>query len=356
MKRRMRIPSGKALLWAAAGTAAAGALASAGLLVAAGSVVRRLRMADMSGKVVLITGGSRGLGFAIAREFSALGSRIAICARGQAGLERAAAELRRTRSEVFALTCDVSSAEQVSEMIARVNGQFGRIDVVVNNAGTIAVGPIESQTIEDFREAMDVMFWGHVNTTLAVLPQMQQRRSGWIANVTSIGGKISAPHLLPYACAKFASVGFSEGLRAELAKDGIHVTTIVPGLMRTGSHVNAYFKGDHKSEYAWFSLAATNPVSSISARRAARSIVRAIRRGQSELILSVPAKVAVAVHGLFPGTTARLMGVTNRIIPGTGDDTKVRVRGEESESAVSRSALTELGRRATHEYLQRIAS
>src|SRR6185369_6660508 len=131
---------------------------------------------------------------------------------------------------------------QVAAMVSQVNERLGGIDVLVNNAGIISVGPIESQTIEDFREAMDVMFWGHVNTILAVLPQMQRRRSGWIGNVSSIGGKISVPHLVPYSCAKFASVGLSEGLTAELAKDGINVTTIVPGLMRTGAHINAYFK------------------------------------------------------------------------------------------------------------------
>jgi NAD(P)-dependent dehydrogenase (short-subunit alcohol dehydrogenase family) len=313
-------------------------------------------MADMSGKVVLITGGSRGLGFAIAQEFAALGCRIVICARDNAELERAAAELRRNAIEVLGIECDVADQEQVNSMVSRATERFGRIDVLVNNAGIISVGPLESQTVEDFREAMDVMFWGQVYTTLAVLPQMRQRRSGWIANVSSIGGKISVPHLVPYSCAKFASVGLSEGLCAEVAKDGISVTTVVPGLMRTGSHINAYFKGDHRAEYSWFSLAATNPLSSISARRAARSIVRAIRRGQAELILSVPAKLAVAVHGLLPGTTSRIMGVTNRVMPGTGTDSKERFRGRESETPVTRSPLTNLGKRASREYLQQPAT
>jgi NAD(P)-dependent dehydrogenase (short-subunit alcohol dehydrogenase family) len=313
-------------------------------------------MADMSGKVVLITGGSRGLGFAIAQEFAGLGCRIVICARDNAELERAAAELRRNGVEVLGIECDVANQEQVNSMVSRATEHFGRIDVLVNNAGIISVGPLESQTVEDFREAMDVMFWGQVYTTLAVLPQMRQRRSGWIANVSSIGGKISVPHLVPYSCAKFASVGLSEGLCAEVAKDGISVTTVVPGLMRTGSHINAYFKGDHRAEYSWFSLAATNPLSSISARRAARSIVRAIRSGQAELILSLPAKLAVAVHGLLPGTTSRIMGMTNRVMPGTGTDSKERFRGRESETPVTRSPLTSLGKRASREYLQQPAT
>ncbi len=352
----MRFPKKRTLLIGAAGTVAAGALASAGVVIAAGAMVRRLRMADMTGKVVLITGGSRGLGFAIAREFVSQRSKVAICARNQAELERAAAELRAQGGTVLTVVCDVSDREQVMQMMQRIHNEFGPVDVLVNNAGVISVGPIETQTVEDFREAMDVMFWGQVNTILAVLPEMQRRRSGWIANISSIGGKISVPHLIPYSCAKFASRGLSEGLTAELAKDRIHVTTVIPGLMRTGSHVNAFFKGDHKAEYASFSVAATNPLTSISARRAARLIVNAVRRGQAELILSVPAKLAAVAHGLLPGTTARLMGVTNRVLPGTGAEDKSRLRGYESESAVSRSRLTELGRRASHEYLQNPAS
>lgn len=348
----MRFPVKKMMIAGAIGAAGAGTLAAIGATMAAGAVLRRLAMADMSGKVVLITGGSRGLGFAIAQEFVALGSRVVICARDAEELQRAEVELRRNGAEVLSVVCDVSRQDDVQNLVKQINERFGPVDVLVNNAGVISVGPIETQTTEDFQEAMDVMFWGHVYATLAVLPEMKRRKRGWIANVTSIGGKISVPHLVPYSCAKFAAVGLSEGLTAELAKDGIRVSTIVPGLMRTGSHLNAYFKGDNRAEFAWFSVGAANPLFSISARRAARAIVRAIRRGQAELILSVPAKVAVAAHGLFPGTTARVLGVSNRFMPGTGDTGKNRFRGHESESAISRSVLTRSGRTAAREFLQ----
>ncbi len=185
----MRSFAKRALLWGAAGTVTAGAIASAGAVVAVGALVRRFRMADMHGKVVLITGGSRGLGFAIAQEFAALGCKIVICARNKAELERAETELRRNAVEVLGVECDVADQSQVDAMVSRANERFGQIDVLVNNAGIISVGPLESQTVEDFHEAMDVMFWGQVYTTLAVLPQMKQRRSGWIANVSSIGGQ-----------------------------------------------------------------------------------------------------------------------------------------------------------------------
>src|SRR5207253_5505608 len=142
--------------------------------------------------------------------------------------------------------------------------RFGQIDVLINNAGIIAVGAVPSQTLVDYQEAMDVMFWGVVYPTLAVLPQMMRRGSGHIGNITSIGGKISVPHLVPYGCAKFAAVGFSEGLHAEVKRFGVNVTTVVPGLMRTGSHLDAFFKGKQEYEYGWFALSGTNPLFSIA--------------------------------------------------------------------------------------------
>src|SRR5213078_5332449 len=123
---------------------------------------------------------------------------------------------------------------------------------------------------------MAVIFWGTLYPTLAVLPQMLERRSGRIVNITSIGGKVSVPHLLPYNCAKFAALGFSEGLRAELAKDGVSVATVIPGLMRTGSVVSAEFKGRTEAEFTWFSALARSPLTSMDVRRAARRILAAM--------------------------------------------------------------------------------
>src|SRR5262249_9500692 len=145
-----------------------------------------------------------------------------------------------------------------------------------------------------------------------------QRGEGRIVNIASIGGELSVPHLLPYSASKFALVGLSSGLRAELAKDGIIVTTVCPGLMRTGSPWNATFKGQHRIEYAWFSVSDALPVVSLSADRAARQIVAACKRGDAEVILSLPAQLAVLFYGLFPGLTSDLFGLINRFLPGPG--------------------------------------
>jgi short-subunit dehydrogenase len=336
-------------LMGAAGAAAAGlgvALAGVGVGLAGVALWRRLglRREEVRGQVVLITGSSRGLGLALAHEFARLGARLVICARDERELETARARLASTGTEVLAVRCDLVNPDEVRRLVEQANARFGRIDILVNNAGTMQVGPLAAQTVVDFQEAMDVMFWGAVYPTLAVLPQMVARRSGRIANITSIGGKVAMPHLLPYDCAKFAAVAFSEGLRAELAKDGVKVTTVVPGLMRTGSHVNAYFKGDNQSEYTWFSLGATLPLVSIDARRAARKIVHAIRGGRAEIILTPQAKLLAMLHGLFPGLIADLLGIVNRVLP-TGAATE-RHTGRESTTKVSESFATFLGRKA----------
>jgi NAD(P)-dependent dehydrogenase (short-subunit alcohol dehydrogenase family) len=296
--------------------------------------------------VVLVTGGSRGLGLVIARELVREGARVAICARDEPTLARARADLERRGGRVVAARCDVGVRADVERMVQHVVEQLGPIDALINNAGTIAVGPIETMGIEDFHRAMDVNFWGAVHAILAVLPRMRRRGRGRIVNVASIGGKVSVPHLVPYSASKLALVGLSEGLRAELAREGIQVTTICPGLMRTGSPRHALFKGRHREEYAWFSVSDALPVVSMSADRAARQIVSALRRGSAERTLSLPAKVGARVNGLFPAFTTSLLAAVNRVLPAATGGIEGAVKGEASESALAPSVLTRLGDRA----------
>jgi NAD(P)-dependent dehydrogenase (short-subunit alcohol dehydrogenase family) len=333
MKNKQR----EKLLWAAAG---------AGALLAARAVVRKVNDYDLRGKTVLITGGSRGLGLVMARELAREGAQIAICARDVEELERARMDLVRRGARVQAVSCDITDRAQVEEMVREVREHFGRIDVLVNNAGVIEVGPVEVMTLEDYEEAMKTHFWGPLYTTFSVLPEMRERGEGRIVNISSIGGKISVPHLLPYSASKFALVGFSEGLRAELKKDGIVVTTVCPGLMRTGSPRNATFKGQHRAEYAWFSISDSLPVSSMSAERAARQIITATRRGTAEIVLSIQAKAAVLFHGIFPGLTADLLGQINKLLPEAGGIWTARAQGKDSTSEAAPSWWTTLSDQA----------
>lgn len=301
---------------------------------------------DLSGKTVLITGGSRGLGLVMARELVRQGARLAICARDAAELERARADLAERGADAIAITCDVTNKAQVDEMVRNIRDRLAQIDVLINNAGIIQVGPMELMTLDDYEEAMQTHFWAPLYTTLAVLPEMRQRHSGRIVNISSIGGKVSAPHLLPYSASKFALTGFSEGLRAELASYGVVVTTVCPGLMRTGSPYNAKFKGQHRAEYAWFSISDSLPILSMSAETAARQIVAACKRGDAEVVLSLTAQIGDKFHALFPGLTADLLSWVNRLLPSPDGIGSEHAQGKDSQSTLSPSGLTALSDRA----------
>ena len=310
----------------------------------------RPRTFDLSGKTVLITGGSRGLGLAMAREFAQQGARVAICARDSEEIERALSDEILAHSGAIGLVCDVTVREDVEKMVGSVRRQLGRIDVLVNNAGVIQVGPSELMTLSDYEESMNVHFWGPLYTTTEVLPEMRSRGEGRIVNIASIGGKVSVPHLLPYCAGKFALVGLSEGLHAEAAKDGVIVTTVCPGLMRTGSPRNATFKGQHRIEYALFSIIDALPIFSMNAARAARQIVSACKNGRAEKILTIQANIAARLGALMPRVTARLLSAINAMLPSPGGIGTARAKGKESESALSPSLLTIANERAAVEY------
>jgi short-subunit dehydrogenase len=321
----------------------------AGLGFGAWAISRKLRARramDLKDKLVLITGGSRGLGLELAREFARHGARIAICGRDADTLQRAEEDLRRHGAIVHAYACDIANANAVSEMVTSIERELGTIHVLVNNAGVIQVGPVDVMTREDYREAMDTHFWGPLHAILEVLPAMKYRESGRIVNVSSIGGKLSVPHLVPYSASKFALVGFSEGLRSELRQYGIYVTTICPGLMRTGSPRNAIFKGQNKKEYAWFSISDSLPLLAMDSERAARKIVDACIHGDSEVILTPQARLAAAFHGMFPGLTSDILGLVNRMLPSPGGIGERHAFGRESFSAVSPSPVTALTEQA----------
>ena len=323
------------------------ALAGAGVYAAATAAVRWSRRFDLRGKVVLITGGSRGLGLLMAREFAAEGARLAICGRDAEDLHVAVEDLASRGAVVVAVPCDVRDQQQVHRMVEEVVARFGGIDVLVNNAGTITVAPVEHMTLADYEEAMQTHFYGPLYVTTAALPHLRRRPTARVVNISSIGGKVAVPHLLPYSASKFALTGWSEGLRAELQKDRIYVTTVCPGLMRTGSPRNAYFKGRHREEYAWFHVSDALPVTAMHARRAARKIVSACRYGQAELILSIQAKLAAKLYSLFPGVSAQAAGLLNEyVLPAPGGVGAVKIPGRQSESPVTRSWVTGLSRQA----------
>jgi short-subunit dehydrogenase len=321
-----------------------GVASLAGVVIGLG-VRQMVRGAPFSfeGRTVVIAGGSRGLGLVLARELAAEGARLVLLARNTPVLERAASELAGSGAEVLPITCDLRQEVEVNTAIQRAVEHFGSIDVLINNAGIIQVGPLEHMTVEDFEEAMAIHFYAPLYCTLATLPHMKRQGGGRIVNISSVGGKVASPHLAPYCASKFALVGLSEALRPELRRENIWVTTVCPGLMRTGSPRNAFFKGRHRSEYAWFTISDSLPLLSMSAEWAARQIIEACRRGKAQLVIGVHTQAAVLLDALFPEITAGLKAIANRLLPGVDPNEGVdQYAGHQSESEWAPSFLTRL--------------
>lgn len=273
-------------------------------------------------RVVLITGGSRGLGFAIAERFGRAGNRLVLAARNFEDLVEARNTLVKRRAvpspdDVLLIPTDLTDAAQAASLIEHAVSHFGRIDVLVNNAGIIEVGPVEDQPLEAYRRAMATNFFSALHTIHAALPYLlhrDHRNPAAIVNICSIGGKVAVPHMLPYTASKFALVGFSEGLHAELRHKGIRVTTVCPGLMRTGGHHHASFIGDQKKEARWFNLASTTPVIAGSVKSAARQIYDAVAEGRAEITITPQAWLAARFAGIAPEATQRLASLANEFV------------------------------------------
>jgi short-subunit dehydrogenase len=339
---------------------AAARVAFAAAAVSGASVLafahRALRADRIQGKVAVITGGSRGLGLALAERLGREGAKLALSARDGEELARARDLLLqrhcvRNPEDIFLFPADLRKPEEAEDLIRQTTQRFGQVDILINNAGIITVGPLVCQTLEDFRDAMETNFFSGLHCTLAALPQMLTRRDGAIVNIASIGGKIAVPHLLPYVASKFAIVGFSEGLNAELRGKGIRVTTVCPGLMRTGSHLNAQFNGAAAREYSWFSVAAGMPGLSISVRSAARKIVAAISRGKREITITPQAMVAARLGNAMPVVTSWVLQLMNIALPSAPLGLRPKSRGAEVRD-MEVKPLTVLANAAAHRYNQ----
>ena len=265
--------------------------------------------------IAVVVGASRGLGLLVSRELASRGCRVVGLARSPESLAAAEAEMRAWGHPLTTYPVDVTDNDGLVATLRRIEAEVGPIDVAVHVAGVIQVGPAESMTREHFQTCLDIMLWGPINLSLAVVDGMRSRGRGRIGVVTSIGGKISVPHLLPYSTAKFGAVGFCDGLRAELAGTGVTATTIIPGLMRTGSHVAAQFTGDQAKEYAWFAPSASLPVLSMDAERAAARIAAGVLAGRANVVLTPAAQVGIRIAGLAPSLTGTALGMVGRALP-----------------------------------------
>ena len=308
--------------------------------------------------LALVAGASRGLGLCVARELLNRGYRVVLTARHQPTLDDAARQLRDAGARADSIAThvmDVSDASSVRTAVAAIETEHGPLDVAIHVAGIIEAGPAQNTTLEHFHRAIDTMTWGPIHLADAVIPAMRERGRGRFGVVTSIGGMLSAPHLLAYSTAKFAAVGFTEGLAASLSGTGVTATVVAPGLMRTGSHHAAKFYGNRDAEYAWFAPAASLPLLSMDAQRAADRMVSGILAGKPYVILTPVAKLGARVHGLAPGLTTRLLGLTGRLLPDAVPGEEQPRPGAELAPHASRTVrfLTRLGERAARRNLEK---
>ncbi|SMB90728.1 SDR family NAD(P)-dependent oxidoreductase [Deinococcus hopiensis] len=321
------------------------------LLLAAGIgalSARRLLSAPypLGGKSVLITGGSRGLGLALAREFTARGAKVTLMARTGDALERAAQELRASGAAVHTVVGDITVAADLERAVEETARAHGGLDVVVNNAGLIQVGPLENMTEANFREVMEVNAFAPLCLTRAALPLLRAAR-GRVLIVASVGGKVAVPHLGPYSMSKFAVTGLGQALRAELARDGVGVTTVCPSLMQTGSARHAEVKGRQEREYALFATVDNVPVVSLDAATAARRIVDVLVRGDAEAMIGGPALLLRYAQALAPQLVADVMALTNRLLPGPTPSNE-GVRGANVETPVTQNNPIKRAAEAAH--------
>jgi len=291
---------------------------AAGLgLIATGVALAKTSRVSFRRASVVITGGSRGLGLALAKELVKEDASVTLLARDLQELERARQILlfETPGARVQILVCDITQEIQLTTALDEALTMWGSIDMLINNAGAILVAPFDTLRREDFEAQMDLHFYAVLKSCQWAIPHFRRRRRGRIVNICSLGGKVAVPHMLPYDVSKFALAGFSQGLAAELAKDKIPVTTVYPTLMRTGSPIQAVFKGDNEKEYAWFATGDNMPGLSLSAKTAARKILSAAREGKGEVVLSTIGKARVGAAVFFPELMGWTMAFMNRLLP-----------------------------------------
>jgi NAD(P)-dependent dehydrogenase (short-subunit alcohol dehydrogenase family) len=288
----------------------------------------------MRGKIVVIVGGSRGLGLEIARQFGLGGAHLVLAARGADELRDALGTLQRQGAipngeSAHTVVANVSRRTDCERIIASAIERFGRVDVLVNCAAVMQVAPVEDMTTEAFEQAMQINYFGPLYTTQAVLPHMLERGTGNIVNIASVGGKVPVPHMLPYVASKFALVGYSEGLHSELRLKGIRVTTVCPGLMRTGAESGVKFAGDAEKEYRWFAFSANAPGLTVSARAAARKIYAATVAGKAEITITPQAWLGARAFGLAPNLAQFIAAGVNELVLPVPNGNKRTVTGKD---------------------------
>jgi short-subunit dehydrogenase len=235
---------------------------------------------ELSGKVVVITGASGGIGTALAKAFTAKGAKLVLSARGMEALNRTADAVKALGGEALAIRADVTKPEDMAGLVAKAIERFGRVDVMVLNAGLGIIGDIWNLSLEDWHHQMDVNFWGVLHGFYAALPEFLTQGAGQFVVINSLSGKIAMPLNATYCASKFALQGFADSVRAELKPKNIDMISIYPGFVRTPfqSHISS---PDYNVPPNLGHAFADSP------EKAANAIVRACEKRKGEVIFTL---------------------------------------------------------------------
>ena len=250
-------------------------------------------------RVIAITGASAGIGRATALRLARDGDAVAICARRRDQLDAAAAEIAAAGGQALAVVADVTRASDIDDFVAQTVARFGRLDVMMCNAGFGIAGAIDDITPDQMQKLIDVNYTGTYHAARAALPLFRRQGSGHLVIVSSIVGKRGVPYMGAYSATKFAQVGLAECLRSELAGTGIHVTVVYPVSTET-----EFFEVMSR-ETGTAVTRAMGPRQSVAA--VAEAIARAIRRPVPEVYPHATSRALVILNALAPGFTDRVV-------------------------------------------------
>ena len=245
----------------------------------------------IAGSRMLITGASQGLGRALALEAVKQGAKVLAAARNAELLGELTSEARAAGGSIHTVVADVTSAEDRRKMVEAAEQAFGGLDILVNNAGIGATGHFADVSFEHLRKIFEVNFFGTTETIRAFLPVLKRGNKPAIVNISSIAGKRGIPARSHYSSSKFAVQGFSEAIRAELAKDGVDVLIVSPGLTQTN------FSKNMLEQKAKIQL---DHMRGMTSEEVARATLRAIAKGKNETTLSLKGRLLVLVARFFP--------------------------------------------------------
>jgi len=246
-----------------------------------------------NGKVVIVTGASFGIGRETALLFAREGARLVLAARSHDALNSLAKEIAASNGEAIAVPTDVSIKEQVQRMVEKTIGAFGRLDILINNAGFGLYGRVEVLEEKDLKKIVATNLFGAINCIQAVIPQMKKQGCGQIVNISSVAGKRAMPNVGAYAMTKFGLQALSESLRVELMGTGIEVIVICPGLTRTDFAMHAIHTSGARTAYSMESRKMT-------AAEVGQEVLRACEKHSREVILTTGAKALLWVNHWFP--------------------------------------------------------